>query len=122
MSESLIPWLRAHAEWVQFRGPLDPALAAAMLGEAADKIESLEREVAELRSHGQGVNENPTGPHPVYRHIRTGRLYERVVDAIDEWTMDDVVCYRSVDDGEYWVRDAREFNDPKRFERIEGER
>ena len=51
-------------------------------------------------------------PGQVYRHLKTGGLY-RIIDpdALLEATREAVVVYRSLADGQTWVRSRTEFFD-----------
>jgi hypothetical protein len=45
------------------------------------------------------------------RHVKSGRDYVVVCEAVIEATMTDAVVYRSVDGDKVWVRPMREFCD-----------
>jgi hypothetical protein len=54
---------------------------------------------------------------PLYRHKKTGRVYRLLDIAVDEKTQNELVVYRSIEDGIIWVRNHHEFFDG-RFEKI----
>lgn len=56
------------------------------------------------------------GPE-LYRHKKTGGVYEVICNATIERTLELAVVYRNTKTGERWVRPAAEFNDG-RFERV----
>lgn len=56
------------------------------------------------------------GPE-LYRHKKTGGIYEVICNAHIEATLELAVVYRNTVTGERWVRPAAEFNDG-RFERV----
>lgn len=51
----------------------------------------------------------------LYRHIKTGGIYEFIADAEMESNLEDVVVYQSVEHKTVWVRPSSEFYDG-RFE------
>lgn len=54
----------------------------------------------------------------LYRHEKTGEVYEVICNANDESTNETMVVYRNTENGNRWVRPAKEFNDG-RFTRID---
>lgn len=54
----------------------------------------------------------------IWRHKKTGGLYQVVTRAKIEATMTDAIVYRSLDHGEHWVRPEAEFYDG-RFEEVQ---
>lgn len=54
----------------------------------------------------------------LYRHEKTGGVYQVVCNAKLETTGEPMVVYSNVATGERWVRTAEEFNDG-RFVRVE---
>lgn len=58
--------------------------------------------------------------NPVYRHVKSGGLYEIITGARYEPTTEDVVVYRCLADGLVWVRSHKEFFDG-RFEKVRTE-
>lgn len=55
------------------------------------------------------------GKPKLYRHLKTGGIYEFITDAEMESNLEDVVVYRSVEHKSVWVRPSSEFYDG-RFE------
>ena len=56
-------------------------------------------------------------PKEMYRHIKTGNVYEVICNAYLESTGELMVVYRGAITGGRWIRPASEFCDG-RFERI----
>lgn len=55
----------------------------------------------------------------IWKHVRTGGLYEVLVaDARIEATLEPVVVYKSMTDGVVWVRPVAEFMDGRFHEQI----
>lgn len=53
----------------------------------------------------------------LYRHNKTGGVYEAICNAHMEETGDLMVVYRNIETGERWIRPAAQFNDG-RFTRL----
>ena len=53
-----------------------------------------------------GINENE-----VWRHKKTQRLYQIMAIGKEESDLTDVVIYKSLKDGQVWVRNKEEFLD-----------
>lgn len=56
----------------------------------------------------------------LYKHLKSGGIYEVICNAHHESTGELMVVYRNMASGEIWVRPAVEFNDG-RFERMVNE-
>jgi hypothetical protein len=54
----------------------------------------------------------------LYRHNKTGGIYEIIFQAIIEKTLEPVIVYRNIATGINWVRPVYEFHDG-RFTKIE---
>lgn len=51
-----------------------------------------------------------------YKHLKTGGIYERLSDALNEADLVPVTVYRSVETGQSWVRRTSEFEDGRFIE------
>ena len=72
------------------------------LNEAKEKVFELEQQLK-------------TAKPKLYRHVKTGGVYEFITGAQNESDMECVVVYKSVGNGIVWVRSNKEFYDG-RFE------
>lgn len=108
--------LRAIAERKEQIGdviePLNDIRAASK--RAAFAIKRLGAIHAMLAAAPQPAQEKPT-----HRHIKTGGLYTELMRCRFESDGEDAVVYRGAD-GRAWTRLARNFDDPARFEKLEG--
>lgn len=68
--------------------------------------EVVKADTRQIMSAGAGIY-----PGMEVRHVKTGRDYIVVCEAIVEATMTGAVVYRSVDGDKVWVRPTREFCD-----------
>lgn len=68
--------------------------------------EVVKTDTSQIMSAGVGIY-----PGMEVRHVKTGRDYIVVCEAMIEATMTGAVVYRSVDGGTAWVRPMREFCD-----------
>lgn len=74
--------------------------------------DALQRFVAALSTQALPIHAE------LYRHIKTGGVYEVICNAQDESAPERMlIVYRNVKTGDRWVRSAVEFNDG-RFERV----
>lgn len=83
------------------------------LSEAQIRIAELEEAASEMRKAAKIKDfYRVFGASEIWRHVKSDGLYT-VVDqnAIIEATMAPAVCYRSLFDGQVWVRPATEFFD-----------
>lgn len=99
-------------------------LAAGFVVGHSTKIEDLwEKEILKDAGHAlkylldDGILNSRMKPE-LYRHEKTGGVYEVICNATDESTKKIMVVYRNVEDGSRWIRSAEEFNDG-RFTRID---
>jgi len=57
------------------------------------------------------ASQPPTGDNALWRHVKTGGIYESLMVALRESDRAPLIVYRNVETGQVWARPATEFND-----------